>query len=86
LAISARCRSITRAPPIYLVGAGTDEAQSPCGLPGLNKPGSDPATETGKKNFKKATKMLGMAVLIFGTSDSLNSSKLQLVIAKSQKI
>jgi hypothetical protein len=43
--------------------AGSDEGQSPCGLPGVNKPGSDlpPIRE---RNTKKATKMLGIIVLI----------------------
>ena len=61
-----------------------DEAQSPCGLAGVNKPGSRPGTESEKE--KKATKMLGICVLMFGVSDSPNSPKLQLVIASSKKI
>src|SRR6266481_2248129 len=42
--------------------AGSDEGQSPCGLPGVSKPGPDlPIRE---RNTKKATKMLGIIVLI----------------------
>ena len=42
--------------------------------------------ESGKKNKKKTTKMLGISVLIAGVSDSPNSSKVQLVIAGSKNI
>ena len=57
----------------------SDEGQSLCGLSGVNKPGSDPPLKSGKKDKEKATKMLGIFVLMLGVSHSPNSVMARLV-------